>query len=126
MAIQMSISLSILMFLILFRPKSTASSNNKEIVNEITFIFMGYFVLSFTGAEPDPVKRAVLGRCLVCISSSNIALHLVSLIIDSVKKVISSLRMAAKKYCCKTKRQRPLVQELYVEPQDRVNPFEND
>ena len=104
MAIQMTISLSILMFLILFRPKNTASSNNKEIIDEITFLFMGYFALSFTGAEPDPVKRAYLGRCLVFISSSNITLNLVSLLIDSVKKVINFLRKMAKKYCCKVKR----------------------
>ena len=60
---------------------------------------MGYFVLSFTGAEPDPEKRAQIGRCLVGISLSNIAFHLVSLLIDCIKKIIRVLRMAAKKFC---------------------------
>ena len=60
---------------------------------------MGYFALSFTGAEPDPENRAQIGRILVGISLSNIAFHLISLLIDSIKKIIQVLRKAAKKFC---------------------------
>ena len=103
------------MFTILFRPKSSAASNNKEIINEFTILFMGYFVLSFTGAEPDPEKRAQLGKCLVFISLSNIGVHLVGLLIDSIKKLIDILRKVVKKCCFKAKRYQPKI-ELYVEP----------
>ena len=104
MAIQMAISLSILMFTLLYRPKNSTFSNNKEIFNEFTILFMSYFVLSFTGAEPDPEKRAVLGMCLVCISLTNITYHLVDLLIDSIKKIINFMRKVAKKCCCRAKR----------------------
>ena len=106
------------MFLLLGKPQKTAYSNNKEVFNEFTILFMGYFVLSFTGAEPDPEKRAQLGRCLIFISMSNITFHLIFLLIDSIKKLIKFLRNMVKKIRSKCKREKPMV-ELYLEPESK-------
>ena len=87
----------ILIFLIQFKPQKTTPENKKEILNEFSILMMSYFVLSFTGAEPDPSKRATLGRCLILISLSNIGFHLSGLIYDTVKKIIGITRKFVKR-----------------------------
>ena len=116
----MAISLSILIFLLLGKPQKTTLANKKEIFNEFTILFMGYFVLSFTGAEPDPEKRAKLGICLISISLTNITIHIAGLLIDTVKKVINSMRKIVKKLNCKNKRFKPRM-ELYIEPENKLD-----
>ena len=87
----------ILIFLIQFKPQKTTPENKKEVLNEFSILMMSYFVLSFTGAEPDPSKRATLGRCLILISLSNIGFHLSGLIYDTIKKVIGFTRKIVKR-----------------------------
>ena len=90
--------------MIQFKPQKTTPENKKEILNEFSILMMSYFVLSFTGAEPDPAKRANLGRVLIFISLSNITFHLSGLLIDTIKKVIGFIRNIAKKCYSKCKR----------------------
>ena len=94
------------MFLLLCRPQKKNLANFKEIFNEFVILLMSYFILSFTGAEPDSEKRAWLGWCLIFISLSNIAFHMIGLIIDSIRKTIKILRKVVKKLCTKRKKQK--------------------
>ena len=65
---------------------------------------MSYFILSFTGAEPDTRKRAYLGRCLIFISMSNIIVLLSQVLIDSIRNAIDIIKKVKKRFSRKFRR----------------------
>ena len=88
LSIQIVNSLVIIIMLLVWKPLNSTFANIKEVFNEFTILLMSYIILSFTGAESDPEKRAMLGRCLIGLSSSNILFHLIILFVDTIKKTI--------------------------------------
>ena len=116
-ALQIAISLIILIFLLLWQPKKNKFENKKEIFNELTILVLIYFVLSFTGAEPDAEKRAMIGRCIIALSSVNIIFHLVLLIKDCILKIIDTVRRAFKWLLSKCKRNKQQKCVLEIVPQ---------
>ena len=89
LSLQIAISLINLLFLVKWKP---LKSNKKEIFNEVTILFLSYFALTFTDAEPDPNTRSIYGFVYMCLSLQNILVHLILLLINTISNLINFVR----------------------------------
>ena len=96
LAIQMMISVSIVLYLKTFKPLDSPFSNRMEVLNECTVIFLVYFLMLFTDFVPDPENRNKIGRYYVRVNILHMIFHLVFLFLATCYK----LKLVCKRYRC--------------------------
>ena len=105
------ISLGMLIYLQWYRPFENDAANNIETFNELTVIFLTYFLFCFTDFVPEPEIRSDLGSYYNYVTFTNIAVHMFLMLRSS----FSAIRLKIRRKCHAKKMQRILKdrQALY-------------
>jgi len=88
-----------LCYLVIHQPFDEAKVNRLEIMNEVTSFFLLYHVMLFSGLEPEPEKRYMIGRTFIVFCGGNMMVHFSLLIIETTIQIRDWL----KKKCAKKK-----------------------
>ena len=105
LAIQMIISVFMVIYLRTYKIMDSTFSNKMEVLNECTVIVLVYFLMLFTDFVPSPETRNEIGRVYVIVNILHMGVHFVFLFLATCYK----LKLLCKKYkfCCyKLKSQR--------------------
>ena len=90
--IQMSISMSLLMFLRTFKPLESDHLLRMETFNEFINLILTYVLFCFTSFVSEAETRSQIGYAYIGISLSNISVHLILLIIQTFKAIKLTLQ----------------------------------
>ena len=98
LAIQMMISVVMVMYLKTYKPMDSPFSNRMEVLNECTMIVLVYFLMLFTDFVPNPETRNNIGRFYIGINILHPGIHLIFLFLETCYK----LKLVCKRYrfCC--------------------------
>lgn len=84
--IQMTVSLLVAGYLVVFKPMNSPQANIIELMNECTILLLTYTNMLFTHYIPEPETRKGIGYAYILIVLANIAVHMVFLFRDSCLK----------------------------------------
>ena len=84
-------------YLQLCKPLESRLAQSIELMNECTAIFLTYGLLCFTDFVPSKETRSDIGYYYIGVSSANILVHLVVLVMETVHRVKLVFR---KHHCC--------------------------
>ena len=85
-------ALGSLMYTLWLMPFDSMKANLFEVFNDSTLLVLTYHLWCFTDMIQEAETRNELGFIFIAVSLSNIALHLVALIIENIKTCIASVR----------------------------------
>jgi hypothetical protein len=83
-------------YLQLYKPLESRLAQNIELMNECTAIFLTYGLLCFTDFVPSEKIRSDIGYYYIGVSSANIFVHLIVLVVETLHRV----KLVCKKHHC--------------------------
>ena len=99
LAVQTFISVGLCIYLQWYKPFESKFNNTIETFNEATAVVLTYFLFCFSDFVPEAATRSELGYYYNAVTFSNIAVHIVFMLVNDFHKI----KLSFKKRCYKKK-----------------------